>query len=254
VYSSQTVIFGLWWASVALQAVVCIRLAITGLWRSYRRLVWYLGGLAIESCVLLAISNNVALYRKAWVVTRLILLYLEVLAVLEIFRRWSASYRGIGKFGQQLLGVLCVLAMGLLLATVPIAWSSSGWNFTIYAMSVGNRAVHAGLAAFLILMLGFFLKFGGPVAPNLWRHTWAMTIFASANALSYFVVTAGRFAVGVLLLQGISTATLVYWLLALRKAGEEIPVTPNNAELWAEADELNRQLLGYADSFKRRMH
>jgi len=67
-------IFNLWWASVALQFGVCVRLMVTGLWNPYRRFICYLGALAIESCVLLKVSHDASLYGKVWFVTRLILL------------------------------------------------------------------------------------------------------------------------------------------------------------------------------------
>jgi hypothetical protein len=247
----QTVILWLWKASIATQFLLCIRLAATGLRRSYPRLFTYVAALTAESCILIGAARSPYLYEKVWVATRAAVLVVEVLAVLEIFGRWSDSYPGIGRFGQRLLVLLFVLATGLSLSMLPVKWSSSDWVFATYLMSVANRSVQTGLAAFLLLMLLFFMKFGGPVAPNLKRHTWAMTAFLTANVLSYFLITARVYQLGNTLLQMISLAALVYWIFAFRRSGEEIPVTPNNPQAWAAAEEMNRQLLDFAGSVKQ---
>ena len=250
--SNQTLILDLWWLSVILQFTVCLRLVASGLWRSYPRFVGYLGALAIESCVLISLTHPGKLYRRAWVVTRVVLLALELLAVLEIFNRWSASYPGIGRFGRRLLLVLLALATGLSVSTLPIAWSSKGWIVATYIISIANRAVQAGLAAFLIFMLVFFLKFGGPVAANLRRHTWAMTVFITANTLGYFVITARAYELGNTLLQAVVVGSLIYWLFALRISGDKAPVAPvDGPGRWEAAEEMNRQLMDFASSVKQ---
>lgn len=248
----QAVIFWLWRASIALQFVLCAKLALTGLWRSYRKFAAYLAALTAESCVLIAVTQNGHLYAKLWGITRVVVLALEIPAVLEIFDRWSLSYPGIGKFGQRLLLVLFVLAAGLSFATLPINWSLKGWVLADYLVMDTNRAVSVGLAAFLILMLVFFMKFGGPVAVNLKRHTWAMTVFTTANAIGYFLMTARSFWLANLLLSTISAGALVYWIFALNPSGEEPPATPpDDTDGWAEAEEMNRQLLEFAGSVRQ---
>ena len=246
------VILWLWRISTGLEVVLCIRLAVSGLWRSYPYFFAYLAALATESAILMSLDQGKVVYRKVWVVTRTILLVVETAAVLEIFNSWSDSFRGIGKFGKQLLLVLVVIATGLCLSTVPINWSTSVLLFAIFLMFVVNRAVHAGLAAFLILMLGFYTKFGGPVTRNLKRHTWAMTAFVVANAVSYFLLTSKNYGMGNMLMQAISTGTLIYWIVALRSSGEVPPETPKNPEAWAEAEAMNRQLMDFASSVKQK--
>ena len=118
-------------------------------------------------------------------------------------------------------------------------------------MTVANRAVQTGLAAFLILMLCFYIKFGGPVARNLRYHTWAMTAFVVANTLGYFLIASQVYQIGNGLLQLISTGTLTFWIVAMRRSGEERPTTPHNPDEWAEAEALNRQLMEFASSVKQ---
>jgi hypothetical protein len=241
------IILWLWRISTGLEVVLGTRLATSGLWRSYPYFFAYIAALVTESTIMMLLDHSKVLY-KVWVVTRTILLSVETAAVLEIFNRWSDSFQGIGKFGKQLLLVLLALATGLCLSTVPINWSTNGWVLAIYLMTVANRAVQTGLAAFLILMLSFYTKFGGPVASNLRRHTWAMTAFVVATAMGYFLVVSKNYGIGQILMQAISTGTLIYWIAALRSSGEVPPATPGNPDEWAEVEAFNRQLIDFAGS------
>ena len=117
-------------------------------------------------------------------------------------------------------------------------------------MTIVNRGVNCCLAAFLLMMLGFFYKFGGPVAPNLKRHTWSMAAFLTANAISYFFMSAHLFAAANLLLPTISSAALVFWMFALPPAGEVQPDSVLDKREWAVAEHMNEQLQRLAKSVK----
>ena len=252
-YWERELILWLWKVSTGLEVVLLMRLAASGLWRSYPFFFAYIAALALESVLLILVdgNSNKDLYRHVWLTSRTVLLAVATAAVLEIFNRWSDSFRGIGIFGKQLLLVLLALSTGLCLSTVPINWLTRGWVLATYLMTVANRALQAGLAAFLILMLGFYSKFGGPVPRNLNRHTWAMTAFVLATALSYFLVASKYYMMGNTLLQSVSTGTLIFWIVALRKSGELPPETPGNPDEWAEVEAFNRQLIDFADSVKQ---
>jgi hypothetical protein len=245
------VILALWWTSLALQVLFCVRLISVGLARTYPRLIACFAALTVESLLLSAFVSKPLTYTKVWTFTRLAVLTLELLAVLEIFNRWSGTFPGIGRFGQRLLIVLCLLAAALSLSTFPIAWSVKGWRLAPYLILLANRAINAGLAVFLALTLGFFVKFGGPVAPNLWRHTWAMTGFLIANTVSYFLITTRYYTLGNTLLQGVVLVILAYWMYAMRRGGEEVPATASDEEAWAAAEEMNRQLIEFAESVRQ---
>jgi len=248
----QQVTLWLWRSSIVPLAVLCLRLANSGLVSTYPRFFAYVIALTAESTLLILSDRKPGLYQQVYVVTRIVLLPIEIGAVLEIFNRWSDSFKGIGTFGRRLLLVLLVLAGGICVSTVPISSSMRGWvDFAVYAITVSNRAVQAGLAAFLIFMLIFYSKFGGPVTRNLRHHTRAMTAFVVANTLGYFLIASRFNDIGNLVLQMISTGTLVFWIVALDRSGEEPPERPGNPDDWADAENLNRQLIDYADTVKQ---
>jgi hypothetical protein len=241
----------LWYGSILFLGVLGIRLLVTRLWRSYPAFTLYILALCVESLLLLYLYRHgyrQKIYGRFWTVSRLLVLALEVSAVLAIFNRWTVSFPGIGAFGRRLVVVLMAISIGLALSTLPVAWSSSGWVVAYQIMTIINRGTNACCAVFLILTLGFFYKFGGPVAPNLRRHTWAMTAFVTANAVSYLAMSSHAFALANVLLTSVSIAALGFWILALKGSGELQPVTGMNTEEWEAAEQMNRQLQKLADS------
>jgi len=241
----------LWYGSILFLGILGVRLLVTHLARAYPDFTRYIVALCIESLLLLYLHNHgyrQKIYGRFWTISRLIVLALEVSAVLAIFNRWTVSFPGIGAFGRRLVVVLMAISIGLALSTLPVAWSASGWVVAFQIMTIVNRGTNAGCAVFLILTLGFFYKFGGPVAPNLKRHTWAMTAFVTANAISYLAMSSHAFALANVLLTSVSIAALAYWILALKSSGELQPVTAMNPEEWEATEEMNRQLQKLADS------
>jgi hypothetical protein len=220
----------------------------SGLWKVYRAFSVYVFALFVESGLLLTLVRNPTMYGRVWVVSRLTILSLEVLVVLSIFGRWTASYRGIGAFGRRLVVVLMAVSIGLAASTLPVNWSIGGVALALQLTAIVNRGANFCFAAFLLLTIGFFYKFGGPVAPNLKRHSWAMTAYVSANVVSYFAMASHIFWLSNILLPVVSLATLAYWILAFRNSGEEQPTTTGDPEKWAVAEAMNEQLQKLADS------
>jgi hypothetical protein len=247
-YYLRAVINLLSFASIVLLGVLWIRLMSSGLWKFYRAFSVYVFALLVESGVLLALTRNRLLYRDIWVVSRLTILLLETVVVLSIFGRWTGSYKGIDAFGRRLVVILMAVSVGLAFSTLPVSWSANGWNVVAQLTTIANRAASIGFGLFLLLTLGFFYKFGVPIAPNLRRHTWAMTAYASANAISYFVMARHVFWVSNILFPVVSLVTLAFWIFAFQASGEEQPVTPPNPERFAAAEAMNLQLQKLADS------
>jgi hypothetical protein len=235
-------------ASIVFLGLLWIRLIASGLWKVYRAFSLYIFALLVESGLLLAIVRYPPMYRKVWVVSRLTILLLEVVVVLSIFGRWTASYPGIGAFGRRLVILLMAISIGLAASTLPVAWSVGPWSVALQLTAIVNRGINLCFAVFLLLTIGFFYKFGGPVAPNLKRHSWAMTAFVMANAVSYFVVSSHIFWLANILLPVVSLGALMFWILRLTKSGELQPVTAEDPEKFASAEAMNVQLQKLADS------
>jgi hypothetical protein len=174
----------------------------------------------------------------------------EFWTVWAIFARWTVSYPGTGEFGRKLVIFLMAVSLAVSLMTLPVAWSATGWSVAFQLTSIANRGASVCLAFFLVLSLGFFYKFGGPVAPNLRKHTWSMAAFVTANALSYFAMSSHAFKLANFLLPTISMAALAFWILALTKAGEVEPEVAYDKEEYRAAEAMNRQLQKLASSVR----
>ena len=247
---SITILNYLWYGSIALLFVLSVRLIVSGLWRAYTSFTLYIFSLAIESLVLLELSRQPFLYGRVWSISRAICLIFEFGAVWAIFGRWTVSYPGTGEFGRKLVVFLMAVSLAVSIFTLPVAWSSQGWQVAFQVTSVVNRGASVCLAFFLVLSLGFFYKFGGPVAPNLKRHTWSMAAFVTANALSYLAMSSHAFLLANLLLLSISVAALTFWTIALTKAGEVEPETGYDRAEYLAAEEMNDQLQKLANSVR----
>jgi hypothetical protein len=238
----------LWYGSVALLAILSLSLLIRRRWGRYTAFTLYILSLTAESSILLYASKHPSVYGRIWTFSRPVCLILELSAVLAIFSRWTFSYTGIGTFGRGLLAVLMAVSVGLALATTNIGWSADGWKVAYQLMTILNRGANCCLALFLLLTVWFFHTFGGPVAPNLKRHTWSMAAFLTANAIGYFFMAAHMFVTANVLLPAISSAALVYWMFAFPKAGEIQPDSVYDKREWATAEHMNRQLQKLAKS------
>jgi hypothetical protein len=224
-----------------------IRLLLSRLWRSYPWFTAYIFSLGLESGLLLAVVHQRVLYQRIWVVFRLIDAVLVAKVVLAIFGQWTSSFHGIGAFGRRLAVLIIAVSTAAVFFTFPVSWPNHAWDLVVKVAIVSSRAANIGFALFLLLTMIFFLKFGGPVAPNLRRHTWAMAAYLGATSASYFVLASWVW-IGNTLLPTVTILALLFWIFALRPAGEIQPETAGNPELWEEAEEMNRQMQKLADA------
>jgi hypothetical protein len=217
----------------------------------------FIATLAAESLVLAFVRPYSAwLYGEVWIVSRALALIFEALAVIEIFSRWSGNFPGIETLGRKLLIGLLAVAAILAAATLPADANRGGWVFVFQIVSVASREVHLLLAAFLALMIAFFARFGGPVDPNLRRHTRMMLGFEAGTGISYLATTVARaFSLTDILVSGVSLACLAGWLFAFRRGEDILPDTDVSPEELAEyeaAEALSQKLLRLRDRIKLR--
>ncbi len=246
-----------WYGSITFETALCVRLAGG---RFALRFPWFtafIATLAVESLVLAFIRPYSAfLYGEVWSVTRALVLTFEVLAVIEIFSRWSRNFPGIETFGRKLFIGLLAVAGILAAATLPADATREGWVFAYQMTAVANREVHLLLATFLALMTGFFARFGGVVDPNLRRHTKLMLWFEAATGVCYLATTVERaFWLADMLVPGVSFVCLAGWLFAFRRGEDirpDIEVSPEKMAEYEAAEALSQKLLRFRDRIKLR--
>lgn len=236
-------------ATAVLPAVLVARLVFSGLARVYPWFAAYMLATAAETGLLLAVENRpILVYTSIWTVFGLVNILLEAKVVLTIFGQWTKSFPGIGAFGRKLLVMLMLIAAGVAASTIPVGWPNGVWMEVVKLATISIRAVNIGFSLFLLLTLIFFWKFGGPVAPNLRRHSWAMAAYVTATSVSYFVATGKAVWLGNILLPAVTLTALIFWVVALQASGEVQPDTTGEEAQWEEAEEMNRQMQKLADA------
>jgi len=236
--------------TTVLLAVLGIRLVAGRLAQYYPWFTAYVFSLCLEEGILLSLeSGRQHVYYAVWIAFRLVNILLEAKVVLGIFGRWTVSFPGIGAFGRRLLVFLFLAATAVAILTLPVGWPKGGWGQALKVAVVANRATNIGFSMFLVLAIGFFRKFGGPVAPNLNIHTWAMAAYVTATSISYLALTRSVL-LGNVLLPAVTMVALVFWIVALRSDGELQPITSGDEEQWAEAEEMNVQMQKLADAVR----
>jgi hypothetical protein len=246
-----------WFGSIALEALLCVRLIRIRSWNHFPRFTLFVAALGVESALLAWINaSHVTWYGKTWIVTRGIALILECVAVVEIFSSWARSFPGIESVGQKLFATFLAAGLLVTIVTLPADATRGGWILAFQVTSVVNRGAHLFLAVSLGLMLGFFARFGGPVSPNLRRHTWTMFTFLIATAATYLLVTTVHaFWLSSVALPAVSLACLSAWLAAFRTGEDTRPeVNWSDAQLaeYAAAEALSARLVEFDEKIKLR--
>ncbi|HKD07057.1 MAG TPA: hypothetical protein VKB79_14230 [Bryobacteraceae bacterium] len=250
--SSDTLTYVFWYGSIVLEALLVLRIAVGRFWRRYPRFSAFILALGIESLALAVVRpHGAALYGQVWVVSRVVALTLEALAVFEIFSLWVANFRGIESFGRKLFVGLVSGGLIAVFATLPLDLHRGGWALGYQLMSVLNRVTHLFLAVCLAMMLVFFSFFGAPVALNLRRHAGVTLIFLATTATAYLQVTvAHEFVWSNLLLPAVSFLCLAGWLVAFRQ-GQDVRVqmvlTPAELAEYRATEVLNGKLQRWSD-------
>jgi hypothetical protein len=241
-----------WYGSIALEALLALRIVVGRFWRRYPRFSAFVVVLGVESLVLALVrAQDAALYGQVWIVSRVVALTLEALAVLEIFSLWVANFRGIESFGRKLFVGLVSAGLVVVFATLPLDLHRGGWAVGYQLTSVLNRVTHLFLAVCLAMMLVFFSFFGAPVALNLRRHAWVTLVFLATTATAYLRVTvAHEFVWANLLLPAVSFLCLVGWLAAFRQ-GQDVRVravlTPEELAEYQATEALNGRMQRWSD-------
>jgi len=246
----------IWRLSVATELILAVRLLMQGLGGVYPALLTGSCVFAVQaSLLILSLSqpHNHTVMGGVWKITEPLIWVLWSWIVLELFSKWTGSYRGIGRFGRFLFVVLILVALMLSLVAWPLEWKSLviAHDFRIYYIL--NRVLMATLALFTFSVWLFFRNYPVPVAPNVVRHTHITATYLGITALSWLVLTLSGLkmtALANLSIVAIASMCFSAWAILLTRKGEEresIPVMP--PEDVARIERVNEELLGLMKNF-----
>jgi len=226
------------------------RLLLQGLGGVYPALVAGSCAFALQQTMLI-LSVHHAFSRSrmqiAWKLTEPLAWLFWAWIVLELFSKWTRSYRGIGRFGRYLFVALIAVALLVSLAAWPFEWKAlvSKGDFRIYYII--HRVLMATFAVFTFLVWLFFRNYPTPVAPNVVRHTAVLLSYLAVSSLSILADTLSGTTLTApvnLLLVTVSAGSFSAWAILLTRKGEakeSIPFIP--PEEIEKIERINRELL-----------
>ncbi len=240
----------IWRLAVLAELILAARLYVQGLWRDYLALFAGSTSFALQGCLFMWSVHHV--YSKspmqiAWKITEPLVWVLWSWIVLELFSKWTRSYRGIGRFGRILFGVCIVVALLVSLAAWPYEWKALVLRHDFRIYYIISRVIMATLALFTLMVWLFFRNYPTPVAPNVVRHTVVTLVYLGANTLGWLTDTLS----GTRLTALVNLSTVVFavgcssaWAILLTRKGEAKESVPILApEEIAKIERINRELL-----------
>jgi hypothetical protein len=243
-----------WRLSVATELILAARLLLQGLAGVYPALLSGSCVFALQaSLLILSVSGVRSTMGQAWKITEPVVWILWCWIVLELFSKWTRSYRGIGRFGRALFGGLIFVALLASLVLYAFEWKALFFDRDFRIYYILTRIVMATLALFIFLVWLFFRNYHAAVAPNVLRHTRTTVTYFAVNALSYLMLTLiGPKVVPLVNLLIVLAATGCFsaWAVFLTRKGEEREAIPlMEPEEIARIERVNQELLGLMKNF-----
>ena len=209
---------------IAANAMLALRLCLSGLHRRYRYFFLFLIFEFIRSLTILPLDPGGRAYYKIWVLTEPMEWLFYALVVLEIYSLVLADYRGLYTAGRWclMLAVGVSLACAALTLAAPVHSVQQSQLMTYYY--VAERAVYFSLAVFLLTILTLLMRYPIVLNRNIIAHSLIFSIYFLGNTCLYQLLSAGGFRMmGVVRLAVtlLNAGTFGAWLLALSRAGEQ---------------------------------
>lgn len=213
--------------SVVLFALLAIRLAVLGLWRSYPIFFCYVI-LRIPHGIwplLLDVHSN--RYLHVWLYTEPVFYLFHILLVAELCRLILVGHPGIYTLMKWAMigGVTLAVAISVLSLLPHLSPKTALTSKAAMTEFAGQRGVDFGLGMFLLLMMAFMSRYPLRLGRNVLVHASIYTFFFFAQALGVFVHTIFGLARGEqlnLVMTIMSCGCLVAWLLLLSRRGEQV--------------------------------
>lgn len=242
------VINTIWRLAIAAELLLALRLLQQRLVGVYPAL--FTGSLffAVQGGLLmLVVSSGQPAMETAWKLTEPVIWLLWAWVVLDLFSKWSGSYKGIGRFGRYLFLALVSTALLVSLIGWPYEWRALVTTGDNRIYLILNRILFATLALFTVLVWLFFQNYPTPVTTNLLRHTYITMAYLSLLALGNWAFTlSGTKLTPVVNLSIVASAALCFgaWAVLLTRKGEaKESIPPMDPQEVEKIKRLNRELL-----------
>jgi hypothetical protein len=198
----------------------------------------YLIAASVGTIYLLSVPLHSTAYAISWIIVQLSSLFLLYAAAIEIYGQLAQHFgstnreaKMVSYFRRILNGIM---ALSLVLC-IALAVFDARAIFDKQPFSVANvlsatvllkRIATSTLAAFLAGSLLYFSRFRVNFQPNLRRHGLLFTAWMAVSAAALFSRNIDMWHTDLINIAFLAASILIFgvWIVALRKAGESVPV------------------------------
>lgn len=214
--------------AACLYLILCLKLFLTGLFRSYLGLAIY----CVASLVRLAGAGffraGTNSYAYWWMSTEIFSWLLYVFLVLDLQSRLFDQFPGLATFSRRFFQVSVILAVGLSLVLAVPEIGRPDKPFPVLAAFLAvQRAVLTSLVIFLLLQVAALVVLRLPLRTNTVAHTVIFFFYFVFKAWLNFVLDMlGYHANSSIstVLVGLSSLCVICWVVFLTPTGESIRV------------------------------
>jgi hypothetical protein len=198
---------------------LCLRMWQSGLQRVYVYFFSYLLLVLFETLVLALVGYGTVAYGYLWMAAEALALCFYTLIVLECYSTVLRDLEGIASISRRYIKITIGVAVLIALLLLGLERSPKTAFGYFYAL---DRAVISSLLVFVLLITLFLLYYPIPLNRNVIVYSvgYAAYFLTKATALLFRNVSHElRPQISVILI-GVSTACLMFWLIALNRRGE----------------------------------
>jgi hypothetical protein len=225
------------------------RMAVTGLFRTYPYFFGYLLMACLQALILSFLSPDSPSFFYPWLITQALLTCFGALIVLELYALVLRDLTGIASTSRRYLRICLGLAIVVSLLLLLLEQTPHGIGNTFMVI---DRALVTSLLIFVLLLTAFLVYYPVPINRNLVVYSIGYAVYFMAKASGLLFVNINhawyrQFGIG---LVTVSTLAMLFWLLGLRREGEEKNLVighrwnrQNQDELLAQLKAINASLL-----------
>jgi hypothetical protein len=222
---------------------LCVRLALVARLylidpKRYKWFIVYLIAASVGTIYLLSLPLHSAAYAISWIIVQILSLFLLYAVALEIYGQLAQHFGGTnreGKVVSYLRRILnAIMALSLIVCIILTIFDARGM-LDKQAFSVGTavsaavllkRVATSTLALFLAGSSLYFSRFRIELQTNLRIHGLLFTAWMALSAAALFWRNLDKPSTKLINVILLSLSTLIFgvWIVALRKAGESVPV------------------------------
>jgi len=233
----------------ALLIALTVRLCYARLYRVYPFFFSYIVAQLVQAVLISAVPYYGKVYTNVWLGTEAVMACFHVLIVGELYRVILRDLTGIATVSRRYIQISAVF--GILVSLLLFHFEETPANHVSMFLVI-ERGIAFSLVIFILLGSAFLVYYPVSLNRNVLLYSIGYSVYFLTKATALFIRTLGHYwlpQISTILLV-VSSACLLFWVLALNREGERRTVqishkwSPENAErLLLKVREINENLM-----------